>query len=105
MEWDILPRKIYETMKIKNEIWFQQFKGIFESVKCLSLFENGCKFVNFKVLTCYSCVFGKHNYRVLIRAVCVCVCVCVCVHVCDSAAGRRGSYFQAQALYLGLKTS
>ena len=26
----------------------------------------------------YSCVFGKRNYRVLVR-VCVCVCVCVCV--------------------------
>ena len=29
----------------------------------------------------YSCVFGKRNYRVLVR-VCVCVCVCVCVSVC-----------------------
>ena len=33
----------------------------------------------------YSCVFGKRNYRVLVR-VCVCVCVsvfvCVCVCVC-----------------------
>ena len=27
----------------------------------------------------YSCVFGKRNYRVLVR---VCVCVCVCVSVC-----------------------
>ena len=28
----------------------------------------------------YSCVFGKCNYRVLVRvSVCVCVCVCVCV--------------------------
>ena len=28
----------------------------------------------------YSCVFGKRNYRVLVRvSVCVCVCVCVCV--------------------------
>ena len=27
----------------------------------------------------YSCVFGKRNYRVLVRvSVCVCVCVCVC---------------------------
>ena len=26
--------------------------------------------------THYSCVFGKRNYRVLVR---VCVCVCVCV--------------------------
>ena len=27
----------------------------------------------------YSCVFGNHNYRVLVRvSVCVCVCVCVC---------------------------
>ena len=29
----------------------------------------------------YSCVFGKRNYRVLVR-VCVCVCVCVCVSPC-----------------------
>ena len=29
----------------------------------------------------YSCVFGKRNYRVLVR-VSVCVCVCVCVRVC-----------------------
>ena len=29
----------------------------------------------------YSCVFGKRNYRVLVR-VCVCVCVCPCVCVC-----------------------
>ena len=28
----------------------------------------------------YSCVFGKRNYRVLVR-VCVCVCVCVCASV------------------------
>ena len=31
----------------------------------------------------YSCVFGKRNYRVLVRvSVCVCVCVSVCVRVC-----------------------
>ena len=31
----------------------------------------------------YSCVFGKRNYRVLVRvSVCVCVCVCVCLCVC-----------------------
>ena len=30
----------------------------------------------------YSCVFGKRNYRVLVRvSVCVCVCLCVCVFV------------------------
>ena len=29
----------------------------------------------------YSCVFGKRNYRVLVR-ICVCVCVCVSVFVC-----------------------
>ena len=33
----------------------------------------------------YSCVFGKRNYRVLVRvSVCVCVCVRVCVCVCVS---------------------
>ena len=31
----------------------------------------------------YSCVFGKRNYRVLVRvSMCVCMCVCVCVCVC-----------------------
>ena len=31
----------------------------------------------------YSCVFGKRNYRVLVRvSVCVCVCLCVCVCFC-----------------------
>ena len=31
----------------------------------------------------YSCVFGKRNYRVLVRvSVCVCVFVCVCVCFC-----------------------
>ena len=31
----------------------------------------------------YSCVFGKRNYRVLVRvSVCVCARVCVCVRVC-----------------------
>ena len=29
----------------------------------------------------YSCVFGKRNYKVLVR-VCVCVCLCVCVCFC-----------------------
>ena len=33
--------------------------------------------------SCYSCVFGKRNYRVLVRvSVCVCVCLCVCVCFC-----------------------
>ena len=32
-------------------------------------------------MLCYSCVFGKRNYRVLVR-VCVCVFVCVCVCFC-----------------------
>ena len=31
----------------------------------------------------YRCVFGKRNYRVLVRvSVCVCVCLCVCVCFC-----------------------
>ena len=29
----------------------------------------------------YSCVFGKRNYRVLVR-VCVCVVLCLCVCFC-----------------------
>ena len=34
----------------------------------------------------YSCVFGKRNYRVLVRvSVCVCVCVCVCVFLHDNS--------------------
>ena len=34
-----------------------------------------------KGFTSYSCVFGKRNYRVLIR-VYLCVCACVCVYPC-----------------------
>ena len=42
----------------------------------------------------YSCVFGKRNYRVLIRVfVCVCVCVyvpvCVCVCFCTIIQSRN----------------
>ena len=35
---------------------------------------------------CYSCVFGKRNYRVLVR---VCVCVCVCVFLHDNSKRNR----------------
>ena len=38
----------------------------------------------------YSCVFGKRNYRVLVR-VCVCVCVRVCVCVCFCTITRNQS--------------
>ena len=41
---------------------------------------------------CYSCVFGKRNYRVLVRvSVCVCVfvCVCVCVFLHDNSKRNR----------------
>ena len=38
----------------------------------------------------YSCVFGKRNYRVLVRvSVCVCVFVCVCVCVCLHDNSKR----------------
>ena len=39
---------------------------------------------------CYSCVFGKRNYRVLVR-VCVSVCfrVCVCVFLHDNSKRNR----------------
>ena len=38
----------------------------------------------------YSCVFGKRNYRVLVRvSVCVCVCVCVCVFLHDNSKRNR----------------
>ena len=40
----------------------------------------------------YSCVFGKRNYRVLVRVcVCVCVCftVCVCVFLHDNSKRNR----------------
>ena len=36
----------------------------------------------------YSCVFGKRNYRVLVR-VSVCVCVCVCVFLHDNSKRNR----------------
>ena len=34
----------------------------------------------------YSCVFGKRNYRVLVR---VCVCVCLCVFLQDNSKRNR----------------
>ena len=38
----------------------------------------------------YSCVFGKRNYRVLVRvSLCVCVCVCVCVCLHDNSKRNR----------------
>ena len=37
-----------------------------------------------QILTCYSCVFGKRNYRVLVR-----VCVCVCVFLHDNSKRNR----------------
>ena len=41
-------------------------------------------------LPSYSCVFGKRNYRVLVRvSVCVCVCVCVCVFLHDNSKRNR----------------
>ena len=39
-------------------------------------------------LPSYSCVFGKRNYRVLVR-VCVCVCVSVCVFLHDNSKRNR----------------
>ena len=39
-------------------------------------------------LTCYSCVFGKRNYRVLVR-ISVCVCLCVCVFLHDNSKRNR----------------
>ena len=38
----------------------------------------------------YSCVFGKRNYRVLVRvSVCVCVFVCMCVFLHDNSKRNR----------------
>ena len=38
----------------------------------------------------YSCVFGKRNYRVLVRvSLCVCVCVCVSVFLHDNSKRNR----------------
>ena len=63
---------------------------LFTFIKILTVFYRLCK----RKLTgtwsqittaCYSCVFAKHNYSVLIRVfVCVSlhVCVCVCAHAC-----------------------
>ena len=42
------------------------------------------------VIIYYSCVFGKRNYRVLVRvSVCVCLCVCVCVFLHDNSKRNR----------------
>ena len=49
----------------------------------------------------YSCVFGKRNYRVLVRVcVCVCVCLCVCVFLHDNlkrnqSRNTKSEYFVA----------
>ena len=49
-----------------------------------------CVCVNKWVPTCYSCVFGKRNYRVLVRvSLCVCVCLCVCVFLHDNSKRNR----------------
>ena len=41
-------------------------------------------------LVYYSCVFGKCNYRVLVRvSVCVCVCPCLCVFLHDNSKRNR----------------
>ena len=45
------------------------------------------------VLTSYSCVFGKRNYRVLVR---VCVCVCVCVFLHDNSKRNRSRNTKSQ---------
>ena len=50
--------------------------------------------VECRLCTCgfthYSCVFGKRNYRVLVRVSrCVCVCVCVCVFLHDNSKRNR----------------
>ena len=43
-----------------------------------------------KTFSSYSCVFGKRNYRVLVRiCVCVCVCLCVCVFLHDNSKRNR----------------
>ena len=50
-------------------------------IKPLKTFSNHLNYATVKYLmkTSYSCVFQKHNYRVLVR---VSVCVRVCVRVC-----------------------
>ena len=48
--------------------------------------------VNYYLVTGYSCVFVKRNYRVLVRVsvcVCVCVCLCVCVFLHDNSKRNR----------------
>ena len=62
-------------------VWYKQIGGdIFsEFIHWLLTIDRG----NY-----YNCVFGKRNYRVLVR-VCVCVCVsvfvCVCVFLNDNS--------------------
>ena len=47
----------------------------------------------------YSCVFGKRNYRVLVRvSVCVCVCVCVCVFLHDNSKRNRSRNMKSECI-------
>ena len=45
---------------------------------------------SFKTSICYSCIFAKRNYRVLVRvSVYVCVSVCVCVFLHDKSKSNQ----------------
>ena len=41
-----------------------------------------------KLPSYYSCVFGKRNYRILVR-VCVCMCPCLCVFLHNNSKRNR----------------
>ena len=52
--------------------------------------------------TCTYCYIGTLQYRT--SDICKQI-LLILSRLSDSAPGKRGSYFQAQALYLGLRTS
>ena len=83
----------------KNHKQFQTFQG----TMCCKLMINinyslskyTCNYLHFSTsrihpitMFYYSCVFGKHNYRVLI-GVCVCVFPCLCVYVCVCTTSKK----------------
>ena len=63
-------------------LYVNDFAQCFKQCKCIMYADDTTVY--------YSCVFGKRNYRVLVRvSVCVCVCVCVCVFLHDNSKRNR----------------
>ena len=78
----LLDMSLYQTSCVLTTVCMFSFKSR------PSIILGTCK-AHVSMLCNYSCVFGKRNYRVLVRvSVCVCVRVCVCVCVCVCVFAR-----------------